>query len=384
MFKNVFSIAAMLAGMACNGHSAGSDYNPPPDISPGQSMAAPSTSRLRIMSYNVLRYGNGCQGANGTMHRYLKTIITYTNPDVAALVKVDAIRQSAGDTNGDAPVGFADAILKQVFGSSYAVAPFTNKAVANNMNLLFYNQEKLGFAGIETLVSDETDFNLFRLYLKASVTAQSHDTAFIYFILNHTESGDKPKNRDRQMKEVMAALHRRFKVLPNLVDLGDFNLRNTNEAGYQSLIAGNGEFHLDDPPFSIDHSVKYPADWENDPDSYARYLTTSTRKKDDEPNECGTGGGAKFWFDHILLSPAITSGRNGFSYIKRSFRVIGNDGNRNGRSGQCRQAPEYQCACECSSCLVSVFQQIPGCAGIEYFTSKALRVFTGSIIIRVH
>ncbi len=298
-----------------------------------ESESASSASRLRIMSYNVLRYGCGCQEDNSIEHQRLSHIIKHASPDVAGLVKVDAI----GHGKNGAPVGFADSILKAgmntAFPDRYAVCPFTNTADANNINLLFYDHHKLGYAGMETLAVDETDFNLFRLYLQSSVSNGSKDTVFVYFVLNHTESGDNAQKRDRQMAGVMAALHHRFTKMPNVIDMGDFNLRNTEEAGYKSLTAdADAAFRFADPPFAIDHSVTYPADWEKEPDAYARFLTTATRKKDDEPNKCGTGGGAKFWYDHILLSPAIASGKNGLSYQPNSFRVIGNDGNRVGRS----------------------------------------------------
>jgi hypothetical protein len=286
------------------------------------------------MSYNVLKYGNDCQGSVEKLHNYLQTIVRYANPDVIGLVKVAAIKSAPGDKHGEAPAGFADIIrdkaLNSAFPGRFAVAPYTNKANGNNINLLFYNQQKLGYAGMQTLVSNETDFNLFKLYVKSSTTAK--DTAFLYVILNHTESGDKSSDRDIQMLAVMNALHNRFTQLPNVIDMGDFNLRNTSEPGYQALTNGTGTFHFSDPPFNPDHRLKYPADWESNPDPYAAYLTTSTRKKDGEPNDCGTSGGAKFWFDHILLSPTLVSGTGGLKYQAGSYHTIGNDGARTGLS----------------------------------------------------
>ena len=309
-------------------------------IAAGSSASAPAPTaagHLRIMSYNVLRYGCECLGSNETAHGYLRTVVRYANPDVLGMVKVNAIKQHAGDKDKYAPIGFADSILNRgpnaVFPNRYAVCPFTNKAEANNVNLLFYDKQKLAYAGMETLATDETDFNLFKLYLTASVANGSKDTTFLYFILNHTESGDKAKKRNRQIDAVMAALHQRFKTLPNLIDMGDFNLRNTTEDGYQGLTNSlDANFRFADPPFALDKALQYPADWENEPGKYAAYLTTSTRKNAGEPNDCGTSGGAKFWFDHIFLSPLIAQGKAGLSYVPHTFKVIGNDGQREGRS----------------------------------------------------
>src|SRR5579859_6845673 len=66
---------------------------------------------LRIMTYNVLHYGDHCQGTNSSLHAYLKTIVQYKSPDVLGLVKAQVIKLSAGDFTGISPPGFADSIL---------------------------------------------------------------------------------------------------------------------------------------------------------------------------------------------------------------------------------------------------------------------------------
>lgn len=296
----------------------------------------PKKDTLKIMSYNVLKYGSGCQGPAGKLHQYLGTIVGYLKPDILGLVKVEAIPQP-GNTKGKASVGFADSILVNALnkgGRKYAYCPFTNAARDNNQNILFYNRGKLGYSGYETVVSDGTDINMYKLYYMDPELPKTHDTVFLYIVLVHTDSGDKPDDRDRQMTELMAALRKRFTALPNMVVMGDFNLRKTNETGYQ-VLTNNAEekFRFVDPPFSIDKKAELPANWDKHPERCAAYLTTSTRKKEDEPNDCGTGGGAKGWYDHIFLSPVIAekSGSR-YGYIPGSYHTVGNDGKRIDRS----------------------------------------------------
>jgi hypothetical protein len=284
------------------------------------------------MSYNVLKYGDGCQAPGDVMHGYLKTIINYTSPDVLGLVKVEAIPRVPGD-KGKAPIGFADSILNNAMNSGsqgkYAYCPFTNAAQDNNQTILFYNKNKLGFSSFSTLVSDIADFNLYKLFYLDANLAKKGDTSFIYFVLVHTNSGDESDERDRQMTEVMSALRKRFAELPQIVIMGDFNLRKTKEQGYQ-VLTNNAEksYCFLDPPFALDKKLEYPANWDKHPEDFANFLTTSTRKKSKEPNDCGTGGGAKAWYDHILLSPALADGSNYYHYIKGSYHTIGNDGHR--------------------------------------------------------
>jgi len=287
---------------------------------------------IKIMSYNVLKYGDGCQGPSVELHGYLKTIINYTDPDILGLVKVAAIPSTRGE-KGKTQIGFADSILKYAFNAAhpgkYSYCPFTNAAQDNNQNILFYNKHKLGFSSFITLVSDNTDINMYKLYCLNPVPTEVHDTSFIYIVLVHTDSGDQPDDRDRQIKELMSALRKQFSALPNLIVMGDFNLRKSNEEGYQ-VLTNNAEksYRLIDPPFLIDKKVSYPANWDKHPEQYSSFLTTSTRKKNKTPNDCGTGGGARSWYDHILLSPSLANSSNYYHYVPHSYRTIGNDGKR--------------------------------------------------------
>jgi hypothetical protein len=141
--------------------------------------------------------------------------------------------------------------------------------------------------------------------------------------------------------------------------LGDFNLRSTSETGYSSLTQQAGQPLFVDPPFALDKAFAYPANWEENPGPYAGFLTTSTRKKDDEPNSCGTGGGAKFWYDHILLSPALAQHNWTLSYLPKSFHVLGNDGNRIGLSVYSEKHPNTAVPPEVAKSLYQFSNKYP-------------------------
>ena len=292
----------------------------------------PQKDVIKIMSYNVLKYGDGCQGSNSRLHGYLKTIVNYTDPDILGLVKVEAIPKTFTD-KGKAPVGFADSILLYALNAAhpgkYAYCPFTNAAKDNNQTLLFYNMHKFGCSSYVTLVSDLTDINLYKLYYLEPNLPKTHDTAYLYIVLVHTDSGDGSDDRDRQMTELVSALRKQFSSLPNIIVMGDFNLRKTKEQGYQ-VLTNNSEknYCFIDPPFEVDKKVAYPANWDKHPESFAKFLTTSTRRKEKEPNECGTGGGAKGWYDHILLAPSLANKANYYHYVPGSYHTVGNDGHR--------------------------------------------------------
>jgi hypothetical protein len=122
-----------------------------------------------------------------------------------------------------------------------------------------------------------------------------------------------------------------FSSLPNVIYMGDFNTHASNEPGYEYLTqSGDTSFTFDDPPFHPDGKLTYPDMWHSGNSNQA-YFTTTTRATT-EPNSCGTTGGAKDWYDHILLSPWIVNGTDNVTYLSNSYATIGNNGNRAGIS----------------------------------------------------
>ncbi|PZF73374.1 T9SS type A sorting domain-containing protein [Taibaiella soli] len=297
--------------------------------------ATAQTDTLHVMAYNVLNYGEYplCQGDNGTYHNYLKTIVQFTNPDILSLEKMGSIKLSASDFHGTAPLGFGDSIvqyaLNAAYPGKYAYCMPTNNSQADNMSVLFYNRQKLGFVAIVSSYANITDFNTYKLFYKDPNLAATHDTTFLYVTINHDQSGSSSTSRDQQIAGEMQQLQTHFSHLPNMINMGDFNTRSSAEPCYQTLTATpDTGFRFYDPPFTLDNHLTYPANWDALPQNYSAYLTTSTRQSASVPNTCGTSGGGKSWYDHIFLSPWIAHNTNYISYLPNSYRTIGNDGHR--------------------------------------------------------
>jgi hypothetical protein len=288
------------------------------------------TDTLNVMAYNVLHYGNGCQASNDTLNAYLKTIVQYVQPDLLSCEKMFAFSPASG-----LPDNFADDItqnaLNAAFPGRYAYAMPTNVSAANNVSVLFYNKQKLTYVKTETLLNELTDFDLYKLFYNDPNLAITHDTTFIYAVVNHTQSGSESTTRDFQVSTIMQTLRSKFEYFPNLVNMGDFNTHNSLEPGYQAIITSpDTATKMSDPPFYPDKSVTYPAVWGNNTSGYASFLTTATRALATIPNTCGSSGGAKSWYDHIFISPWLVTGSNYMQYIPKSYKTIGNDGQRLG------------------------------------------------------
>ncbi|WP_295673345.1 hypothetical protein [uncultured Mucilaginibacter sp.] len=288
------------------------------------------TDTINVMAYNVLKYGDGCQGNTDTLNKYLKTIIQYIRPDLFSFEKMAAF-----DPTPSAPFNLAEGIINNVLNAlspgKYACATPTNTARATNMSALFYNKQKLAFVKTEILEANITDFDLYKLYYNDPNIGITHDTTFVYVLVNHTQSGSSSTSRDIQVRTEMQSLRSKFAYLPNLVNMGDFNTHNSYEAGYQSVIsAADSTTQMSDPPFYPDKAIAYPAEWESNTSLFAPYLTTTTRALATFPNSCGTGDGAKSWYDHIFISPWLVKGSNYMQYIVNSYTTVGNDGHRTG------------------------------------------------------
>jgi hypothetical protein len=292
---------------------------------------------LNIMVYNVLHFGDGCQGSNSFLLTQLKDIVNYTNPDVIGMVKTAAIAVTPTDHNGILPYGYADTIIKYAldadFPNRYNYGALTNISGSNDMDVLFYNQNKLGFLKARNLISIQEDFDLYKLYYKDPFLATTHDTTFLYFVLNHTVSGSSSTQRDQQDTLIINQLESIFYHLPNLISMGDFNTRSSGETGYLKYVTNRDTNYLFyDPPFNPDHNLTYPIDWDQNPSLCVGYLNTSTRLQSSYPNSCGANGGAKDWYGHEFISSWLAHNTDYMKYVPNSYTTFGNDGHRLGIS----------------------------------------------------
>jgi len=283
---------------------------------------------LNVVAYNILNYGDGCQGPTDSLDGYFRTFLKYAQPDLMSCEKLAAFPFQPGVV-GNLADEIRDSVLNAVFAGRYAYATPTQVANSSKMSVLFYNKQKLTYIYTKTLLADVEDFDLYKLFYNDVNLPVTHDTTFLYVIVNHTQSGTASTARDYQVTNEMKTLRAKFAYLPNVINMGDFNVHSSYEAGYQSIISPkDSATMMSDPPFYPDMKLAYPANWDASPNLFAPYLTTSTRGSISIPNTCGTGDGAKSWYDHIFISPWLVKGGDYMQYIAGSYTTIGNDGNR--------------------------------------------------------
>jgi hypothetical protein len=213
-------------------------------------------------------------------------------------------------------------VLDSICPGCYAHTPFTNHSGYIKEDMLYYNTRKIGWLSTTTIYSGDSaisDINLHRLYYKSPTLAATHDTIFLSVILVHLESGSGSANqRATEISGAMSWLHNHITVPGNYIFMGDFNTQSSNESCYQQIVnSANPNTLFFDP-------VNQAGDWNNNPNSFAGYLTQSTRTSD--PGDCGATGGLDDRFDHILCTSYLMNGLDSLQYISGSYRIIGQDG----------------------------------------------------------
>jgi len=290
------------------------------------------TDSLKVMAYNVLNYGDLCQGNTASLNSYFSTIIQYTQPDLMSCEKMTAYNLQPG-----AAGNLADDILGKVLNAvnpgTYNYATPSNASGSGKISVLFYNKKKLTYVSTQDLLSLVTDFDLYKFYYNDINLPVTKDTTFLYAVVCHTKSGSASLERDFQDSTIMSSLKSKFAYFPNLIIMGDFNTTGSYEHGYQSLINSNDStVAMSDPPYYPDQTLRYPGNWSVSPFYVSSFLTTSTRSLPYQPNSCGASGGGKGWYDHIFISNWLINGSNYIKYIPHSYQSVGNDGNRLGVS----------------------------------------------------
>ncbi len=273
-----------------------------------------SQDSLRILQYNLLNFGNYsgfCNNSNNNhlvKEEYLKTIISYSNPDIFTVNELSKI------------TAYHDRILNNVLKEAiddkrYGRAPSVNIAGSNIVNMLYYDTLKLSLKSSKVLQSFVRDVNLYTLYYKKIPI--SGDTVFINCIVAHLKAGSGVSDEiDRaEMAGNIISQLESTEVQGNYLIMGDFNLYTAQEEAYQILTRGSLTFPFYDP-------INTEGDWNNNP----QFASVHTQSVTSSGNGCQSSGGMDDRFDFILSSPQILNGLEGLRFKPGSYKAIGQDG----------------------------------------------------------
>lgn len=270
------------------------------------------------LQYNLTLYGNpfACDEANNNSDvkdAALSLIIDHVQPDIFTVNEmrdsdVWAERLLDNVLNDDADL-WSRADLTDEYGWSSIV----NACYYRNDRFTLYDQEVV----YQSLGGDNLlrHLDLYTLYMELP-SLLFGDTAFVSIAVAHLSAGDS-EERANQTEALMAYIEGRG--IDNYIFTGDLNMDSSSEEAYQNLIAHP------DPDFSFQDPMNANGTWHNN-FNFSDLHTQSTRFNDTNSG-CFSGSGLDDRFDITLISPYISSGAAGVSYVSGSYEVVGQSGN---------------------------------------------------------
>ena len=277
---------------------------------------------VSVFAYNINDYGTastkscpilGAPARDG----YLRSILrNQSAPDIVGFEKFN------GTPTNLASDSIQRKIMDSVCKGCYANTTYTNLSGYSKVNTLFYKVAKFGYLGTTTIYSADnsiSDINMHKLYYKNPSLATTKDTIYLNVIVVHDASGaSSAKTRGTEISGAMTWLSMHVTAPGNYIFMGDFNTQTGSEACIQAMVNPKDTMiKFNDPPNQL-------GDWAGNPQSFAKYLTQSTRRVD--PGDCASTNTMLERFDHIFCTNPIIRGTKNIKYIPGTFTVIGQDG----------------------------------------------------------
>lgn len=276
-----------------------------------------------IVTYNLTFYretSSFCNGNNNDANvkdAALAKIMGFVNPDIIVCQEV-----GSNFTN-------ANKIIENALNingvTKWKQGDYSNNG-SNLVNQIFYNSEKFEIYSQTNVSKDLNGNNIVRiidfytLFYKDSNLVAGSDTVFLTFIGAHLKAGNSSSDENERTQTTAAVMDfiENNDLKGNLFFMGDLNVYDGSEGCFQNLINhSNSDYNFYDPVNAI-------GSWSSN-SSFSAYHSQSTRVTS---NGCLSGGGMDDRFDHILITDAVKNNNFGVEYIKNSYKVIGQDGNR--------------------------------------------------------
>ncbi len=268
--------------------------------------AQDSTYRVKMMHYNLLKFGD-CDGAGvSDKYTWLGAILNDYRPDIFT---VNELFPAVNFANGIVQLSFT-------YSGDISYANFTNSNGGSIVNQIFYNDQLFGLKSNSILGSSNIrDINIYELYFKPSISGT--DTTFLHVLVAHYKAGGSSSNQDDRWDasiDVMNWIKNKGQG-KNILLAGDLNVGSASENAFQELVSSRpaGETLVD--PLNLASGWGGP--------SFGYAMTQSTRSSS---SDCGVNGGMDDRFDFILPNENVMNGSLGVTYKGGSYEAFGNDG----------------------------------------------------------
>lgn len=276
-----------------------------------QTLAAQDS--VRVMTYNLLRYGaagiNCTPTGVTTRNTWIRGIMELAKPDIFG---VNEIGPSSGPTS---PSNNMLVNILQPINPAYRATTITYNSFQDVANMMYYNSDKIGLAQ-EAVIPEPTldlrDINYYKFYYKGPGLALG-DTTFIEVVQVHLHASHEP-SREAQTGAIMHFLDSLGRP-GNFIVQGDFNLDGSTPQSFQNMVAHSN------PDCKMNDLLGLTGNWHGN----ANCRPSMTQATDPNPNNpCGSGGALDDRFDHIIVSNDIFNNTADLRYIPGTYWVMGN------------------------------------------------------------
>ena len=271
-----------------------------------------SQDTIRVMHYNLLRYGQSGQEP-AIKNPLLSTILNYVQPDI---VGVNELNTSAD---------YAQTILSSVFninGVAYwkrgkLSLAGQDKSLANNV---FYNSEKFTLLKQDTVSTIQREITAYNFMYNDSNLMITKDTIFFTVVVLHFKAGNTSSDAGIRGNEATAIVNyiNNLPKAKNIIVMGDYNVYTNTEAGFSNLVLNtNAQNKLNDP-------INRLGNWNNNA-AFADIHTQSTHT-----TQTGgfSSGGMDDRFDIMLCTRSLIGDSLKMRILPSTYKAVGNDGLR--------------------------------------------------------
>ncbi len=252
--------------------------------------------KLRIMSYNLLKYPDN----SNTRNEYIKTVIEAADPDILVCQEIKSLSG-------------VNEILTDILNDKWSAGSFKDANGSDTDNAIFYKDSLVEFISHDTFPLQNTnDRNISEIRIKHNFTP---DTLVIYSVHLKASTGSDNEARRLDGATRLRFLTNKLSDYSYFTVLGDFNIYRASEPAFQKLIDDTDRHYFVDPLDEV-------GTW-HDNVNFRAIHTQSTRTT--QLSDGGASGGLDDRFDMILVSQTLMDA-GGITIEVDSYTPFGNDG----------------------------------------------------------
>lgn len=266
---------------------------------------------VRVMSYNLLRYGAvgiGCTPTGvSARNTWLTDILARAKPDLFGVNEIGPI------DNAVAPhVNITQNILPNINYGNYEATQIRYESHQDICNMMWYNADKFGLVkqGLINVTGTRRDLDFYQFYYKSPGTIT--DSTYLYVVLVHLMAGSATDRSD-QTNAIMNHLATRVGGQPNVIVMGDMNMDSYNALAFQNMV------NYSDTDLRMRDPLSLTGTWSNNTSAQHSWTQSTPGNA-----PCGAGNNLDDRFDVMVCTNALMNGTQGMSYLNGSYYVMGN------------------------------------------------------------